>query len=133
MTDQSFLPSFLRSGGALLGALLLLALPTHAQVPDDYTPTQPMPMDPATPEVLSMDERATVVNEWLDMRLDTVVAQAMRAEDVDLWIVSGREYNEDPVLETMLPATWQSARRRTMLVFHDRGPEAGIERLAIAR
>ena len=133
MTDQSFLPSFLRSGGALLGVLLLLALPAHAQVPDGYTPDQPMPMDPATPEVLSMDERATVVNEWLDMRLDTVVAQAMRAEDVDLWIVSGREYNEDPVLETMLPATWQSARRRTMLVFHDRGPENGVERLAIAR
>jgi Xaa-Pro aminopeptidase len=129
------LPStcFFRSGVTLLGVLLLLAAPTHAQVPDGYTPAQPMPMDPATPEVLSMDERATVINEWLDTRLDTVVAQAMRAEDVDLWIVSGREYNEDPVLETMLPATWQSARRRTMLVFHDRGPEAGIERLAIAR
>ena len=122
-----------RSGVALLGTLLLLAAPTHAQVPDGYTPDDPMPMDPATPEVLSMDERAAVVNEWLDARLDTVVAQAMRAEDVDLWIVSGREYNEDPVLETMLPATWQSARRRTMLVFHDRGPEDGIERLAIAR
>ncbi|MFB6279526.1 MAG: Xaa-Pro aminopeptidase, partial [Salinibacter sp.] len=83
--------------------------------------------------VLSMDERATVVNGGLETRLDTVVAAAMRAEDVDLWIVSGREYNEDPVLETMLPATWQSARRRTILVFYDRGLAAGVERLAVSR
>jgi len=132
VTDQSFSPLLFRSA-ALLGTLLLLAASAHAQLPDGYTPDDPMPMDPATPEVLPMDERAAVINDWLDARLDTVVAQAMRAEDVDLWIISGREYNEDPVLETMLPATWQSARRRTMLVFHDQGPKDGIERLAIAR
>lgn len=113
--------------------LLFLAGLVHGQVPDGYSPDQSMPMDPATPEVLPMEERAEVINDWLDTRLDTVVAAAMRAEDVDLWIVSGREYNEDPVLETMLPATWQSARRRTILVFHDRGPDEGIERLAVAR
>jgi Xaa-Pro aminopeptidase len=90
-------------------------------------------MDPATPEILPMDERARVMNDWLDTRLDSVVATAMRAEDVDLWVVSGREYNEDPVLETMLPATWQSARRRTILVFHDQGPDDGVERLAVSR
>jgi len=118
---------------ATLIVLLLLAAPADAQVPDGYVPDQPMPMDPATPTVLSMEERAAVVNNWLDTRLDTVVAAAMRAEDVDLWIVSGREYNEDPVLGTMLPATWQSARRRTILVFYDQGPEAGIERLAVSR
>jgi Xaa-Pro aminopeptidase len=118
---------------APLLALLFIAGSAAAQVPDGYTPAQPMPMDPTTPEVLPMQERAAVVNDWLDTRLDTVVAAAMRAEDVDLWIVSGREYNEDPVMETMLPATWQSARRRTILVFHDQGPEAGIERLAVSR
>ena len=123
----------LRPVVVLFGIFLLLVVPTRAQVPDGYTPDQPMPRDPATPEVLTMDERARVVNDWLDTRLDSVVAQAMRAENVDLWIVTGREYNEDPVLETMLPATWQSARRRTMLVFHDRGPGEGVERLAIAR
>jgi Xaa-Pro aminopeptidase len=37
---------------------------------------------------------------------------------IDLWLVIGREYNEDPVLATLLPATWLSARRRTVLVFH---------------
>ena len=126
----------MRSGrriAPLLAVLLLVVGSVRAQVPDGYTPDQPMPMDPATPEVLPMEERAEVINDALEARLDTVVAAAMRAEDVDLWIVSGREYNEDPVLETMLPATWQSARRRTILVFHDRGPGAGVERLAVSR
>lgn len=113
--------------------LLFLVGSAAAQVPDGYTPDQPMPMDPETPEVLPMEDRAEVINDHLDTRLDSVVATAMRAEDVDLWIVSGREYNEDPVLATMLPATWQSARRRTILVFHDRGPGEGVERLAVSR
>jgi hypothetical protein len=105
----------------LIAALCLgLAGPAQAQ-------------DPAVPTLLPMEERAAVVNRWLDARLDTVVPMLMRREGVDMWIVSAREYNEDPVLETMLPATWQSARRRTMLVFHDRGGDAGVERLAIAR
>jgi len=117
----------------LLLLLLFLVGSAAAQVPDGYTPDQPMPMDPETPEVLPMEDRAEVINDHLDTRLDSVVATAMRAEDVDLWIVSGREYNEDPVLATMLPATWQSARRRTILVFHDRGPGEGVERLAVSR
>jgi methionine aminopeptidase len=33
----------------------------------------------------------------------------------------------------MLPATWLSARRRTILVIFDRGPEQGLEFLAVAR
>jgi Xaa-Pro aminopeptidase len=57
----------------------------------------------------------------------------MRRENIDMWIVSAREYNEDPVIRSMLPATWQAARRRTILVFYDRGPDQGVERLAVAR
>lgn len=88
---------------------------------------------PELPVVLPMRERAALMDRWLDARLDTVVPALMRREGVDLWIVSAREYNEDPVIETMLPATWLAARRRTILVFYDRGPDAGVERLAVAR
>ena len=83
------------------------------------------------PGVLPLRERAAVEDRWLEERLDTVVPALMRREGVDLWIVAAREYNEDPVLETMLPATWRSARRRTVLVFHDDGER--VERLAVAR
>lgn len=33
-----------------------------------------------------------------------------------MWVLIAREYNEDPVLLTLLPAAWQSARRNTYLI-----------------
>jgi Xaa-Pro aminopeptidase len=78
-----------------------------------------------------MQERADVVNNWLEYRLDNVIPMLMERENIDMWIINAREYNEDPVIKTMLPATWQSARRRTILVFSDNGDK--VERLAVAR
>lgn len=83
------------------------------------------------PLILDMQKRAEVQNNWLNYRLDNVIPELMRREDIDMWIIIAREYNEDPVIKTMLPATWQSARRRTILVFFDDGET--IERLAVAR
>jgi Xaa-Pro aminopeptidase len=100
-------------------SLLNLAVPIHAQE--------------SMPVVLPLRERARVMDEWLEQRLDTVVSALMRREGIDMWVLVAREYNEDPVVETMLPATWLAARRRTVLVFSDRGAEDGVERLAVAR
>lgn len=91
------------------------------------------PSSDPMPTILPLRQRAEVVDRWLEERLDTVVPLVMRRHGVDMWIVAAREYNEDPVIETMLPATWMAARRRTVLVFHDRGPDEGVERLAVAR
>jgi len=83
------------------------------------------------PGIVSMRERAVVRDGWLEKRLNTVVPQLMRREGVDMWVLIAREYNEDPVVKTMLPAKWHSARRRTILVFFDNGKD--VERLAVAR
>ncbi|MEM9619953.1 MAG: M24 family metallopeptidase [Pseudomonadota bacterium] len=88
--------------------------------------------DPATPEILSMRERAAVRDAWLTERLNTVIPEVMRREGADMWVLIAREYNEDPVVTTMLPATWLRARRRTVLVFFDPG-EGPVERLAVSR
>ncbi len=88
---------------------------------------------PAMPAILSMRERAAVEDRILEERIKTLLPGLMRREGVDLWLVTSREYNEDPVLRTMLPATWLSARRHTMLLLHDRGEKEGIECLAVAR
>ncbi|NIM01009.1 MAG: Xaa-Pro aminopeptidase, partial [Acidobacteria bacterium] len=40
---------------------------------------------------------------------------------------------EDPVYLTLVPEPAFAARRTTMLVFHDRGPEKGVERLTVSR
>ncbi|HJS73769.1 MAG TPA: Xaa-Pro aminopeptidase, partial [Vicinamibacteria bacterium] len=85
------------------------------------------------PAILSMRERAATIDRWLEIRFETVLPRLMRRENVDMWLIIAREYNEDPVIETMLPATWLAARRRTILVFFDRGEAKGIERLAVAR
>ncbi len=83
------------------------------------------------PAVLSMQERAQLEDAWLEKRLDTIVPAVMRERGVDMWILIAREYNEDPVVKTMLPATWLSARRRTVLVFFDNGDT--VERFAVSR
>jgi Xaa-Pro aminopeptidase len=48
-----------------------------------------------------------------------------------MWVIISREYNEDPVMRTMLPAEWLSARRRSIFIFFDNGKT--VERAAIAR
>ncbi len=93
----------------------------------------PEAMDPRMPHILSLEERAAVTDAWLKERLDAIVGPLMRREGAQMWILVAGEYNEDPVAKTMLPATWLSARRTTVLVFfHDRENDT-VERLAVAR
>lgn len=87
----------------------------------------------AVPNILDMATRANLIDTWLEDRVQNVLPALMRRENIDLWLIVGREYNEDPVLKTMLPATWLSARRRTMLLIHDPGEEQPLETLAVAR
>lgn len=83
--------------------------------------------------ILPMRERATVIDRLLDDRIRTVLPGVMRRADIDMWIIVAREYNEDPVIRTFLPSTWQSARRRTILLIHDPGAGQPLETLAVAR
>ncbi len=83
--------------------------------------------------ILPERDRARVIDAWLDDRFTNLLPQLMRREGIDMWVIVSREYNEDPVLRTMLPATWLSARRRTIMVFFDKGAGTELEKLAIAR
>ncbi|GHE73294.1 M24 family metallopeptidase [Roseivirga thermotolerans] len=83
--------------------------------------------------ILSMKDRAATINRLLEDKVQNYLPEIMRREGIDMWVVVSREYNEDPVIKTLLPAEWLAARRRTILIFYDRGPEKGIETLAVAR
>jgi Xaa-Pro aminopeptidase len=107
--------------------MVLTALALSAMVA--FTPAQDL--EPLVP--LPLRERAATIDAWLRQRLDTLVPTLMRRAGIDLWILVAREYDEDPVVETMLPGTWLRARRRTILVFHDLGGERGTERFSISR
>lgn len=107
--------------------LLIIALFITADI------LQAQTVNNITPQILSMRDRAEVMDRWAVDRLDNLVPQLMRREGIDMWVLVAREYNEDPVLLTMLPATWQSSRRTTILIFFDPGDGNEIERLAVAR
>jgi len=87
----------------------------------------------AMPEILPMRERAAVIDQWLDARIRDVLPGLMQRAGIDMWIVVSREYNEDPVIRTFLPSTWQSARRTTILMIYDPGNGEPLETLAVAR
>jgi Xaa-Pro aminopeptidase len=79
----------------------------------------------------TLRDQADIQQQWLELRLERVLPRLMREHDVDMWIVPMREYNEDPVFWSLVSPTTMAARRRTIYVFYDRGPEEGIERIAI--
>ena len=82
---------------------------------------------------LTVREQARVVNELLADRLNNLLPSLMERTGIDMWVIVSREYNEDPVIKTMLPAEWLYARRRTILVFYNNPGKKIYEKLAIAR
>jgi Xaa-Pro aminopeptidase len=90
-------------------------------------------MIPEVPAVLSLRARVEPVDRMLRDRLDRLLPRLMREAGIDLWLVIAREYADDPVYRTLVPEPLPGARRTSMLVFHDRGPDRGVERLSVTR
>lgn len=105
--------------GIKIIALLLLAHCTAQGYAQDYG------------AILPMKERARVINELLEDKIQNYLPRLMADTGIDMWIVVSREYNEDPIIKTLLPAEWLAARRRTILVFFNNG--SMLETLAVAR
>jgi Xaa-Pro aminopeptidase len=87
----------------------------------------------AQAQVLSVKEQAVTINEVLTDRIDHLLPKLMDEAKIDCWLIISREYNEDPILKTFLPAEWLSARRTTMLVFYRDKKNESIHSYAIAR
>jgi len=79
--------------------------------------------------ILPLRERLEVYNRWLKNRLDTVLPKLMDETGIDMWVVIAREYNEDPVIMSLIPEPNLYARRRTILLFHRK--EDAVERLTV--
>lgn len=86
-----------------------------------------------SPYILSQREQAAVIDAWLDERIQSLLPALMDRTEIDMWVIISREYNEDPVIKTFLPATWHAARRRTMLVLYKAPGSASVETYAVAR
>ena len=81
--------------------------------------------------ILPLRERAKLIEEIQKERIEKILPQLMQEEEIDLWVLITREYNEDPVVKTLLPPTWLNARRRTILVFSK--TQTGMDAVAITR
>jgi len=84
-------------------------------------------------QILPVKDQARVIDEILSDRFNNVLPELMDKSGIALWLIISREYNEDPVLKTMLPATWLNARRRTVLLFYRDKVKDSIHKLAVAR
>jgi Xaa-Pro aminopeptidase len=89
-----------------------------------------LPAQPSRP-FGTLREQAAQRQRWLAQRLDSVLPRLLRQYGVDMWVIPMREYTEDPTFSSLVSPTTFAARRRTIYVFHDRGPGRGVERLAL--
>jgi Xaa-Pro aminopeptidase len=74
---------------------------------------------------------SSLANGWLHDRFDRLLPGLMRREGLDMWIVICREHAEDPVYPTLVPRPNMFAWRLTMIIFFDRGPAEGVERIMV--
>jgi len=83
------------------------------------------------PTILSQRKQSEVVNRILAERLETVLPMAMRETGLDMWLIICQEDNFDPVFTTLIPMdTWCPILQ--ILVFFDRGPRQGVERINLS-
>jgi len=87
----------------------------------------------AAQAILPLKERAIVMEEIQYQRFTELLPALMKEHQLDAWVLITREYNEDPVVKTMLPPTWLNARRRTILVFTLDAETGELSRAAITR
>ena len=86
-----------------------------------------------TQDILPLKERADFVNKLQKDRFNNLLPELMEKTGVDMWVLIAREYNEDPIIKTMLPPTWLNARRTTIVVFSLDTKSKKFESVAIAR
>ena len=113
----------MKLGAAIVLGLSLLAASAPAATPN---PSTPMP-----PKLPTLREQDAIRQEWLKLRLERFLPGLMRKHNISMWLVINREYNEDPVFRFLISPSVMFARRRTILVFFDRGGDKGVERLAL--
>jgi hypothetical protein len=83
--------------------------------------------------ILEPRSQARWIDSMLEYRFEKMLPLLMNRTNTEMWIIISREYNEDPIMKTMLPSSWLSARRRTIFAFYRDSIKNEIEKIAIAR
>ncbi len=112
---------------AVMGGMLLPGA-AQAQAPALVPPEA---MAPARYHAFpTLREEAAERQAWVRRRVTEVLPALMEEHGVEMWILSMREYGEDPVFWSITSPTTFAARRRSIYVFH-RTPAGDFDRLAL--
>jgi Xaa-Pro aminopeptidase len=114
------------SGPVRILVLLTLAVCLSGAAASGFQGTGPADSRNVLPE----RERARIMDDWLEWRLDNILPGLMRREGIDLWLVIVNESDPGPVYFTLMPATTLYVVRTSILIFHDKGMDRGVERLS---
>ncbi len=68
-------------------------------------------------KILPLRAQGALKNKWLKYRLENILPNIMRRDNMDMWIIITREYNEDPVFMSLMPSPEITAWGRPILVF----------------
>ncbi len=79
---------------------------------------------------LLLSEQDQIKDHWLKERLETVLPEVWKRHNLDMWIIIGQEYREDPISYTLFPSSIDSSRRLTIFVFFKKG-NGELERYVI--
>jgi hypothetical protein len=109
-----------------LAAVVSTSVGVSAQAPVAVPADAPARYHPLPP----VREQAAEMQSWLERRLEDVLPGLMSEYDVDMWILSMREYGEDPVFWSIVSPTTFAARRRSIYIF-TRQDDGSVERLAL--
>ncbi len=81
--------------------------------------------------IISLRQQGDIKNKWMKYRLDNVLPQIMKEEDIDMWIVINRgEYNQDPVIMTLTPSPLLTPMGKMTVFFQN--PNGEFEKIFIA-
>src|SRR5215204_1539514 len=89
-------------------------------------------LDALKRKILPLREQLPIRKRWLEEKLNTVMPMLMERENIDMWLLICREYNEDPVVSTLTFDEVLNARRTTILVF-SRNNDGTVERFSADR
>src|SRR4029078_8719185 len=83
------------------------------------------------PKLLTVREQQALRESWLKKRFDTMLLPMMRAQKIDMWIVTNEEFHADPASEYIAPPL-PYVGRRDFFIFADRGGDK-LDRIALVR
>ena len=104
---------------------VLVSTSTLTALSQSNGPIEPLPKLPPVREQLEIRE------QWLKVRLESMLLPMMRRHKIDMWIVTNEEFHPDPVVPVVAPPIPYQGRR-DYFIFSDRGGER-LDRIAVVR